>query len=228
MFLLLLTWQCAIPVFDGLFDGEDNDDILQLLFVFAHWHGLAKLRMHTDPTLALFDEATSLLGLKFRCFVNHTCGRFNTCELQCKANACARRAAKKPTTSLVLPSSQAELAMQGVETPTLAVTQAATTEYHPSSTTSAPVPGMQKISAGPSTEPLRGVGLDSPGFSLPVEASPSEPGVITARRTKTFNLDTYKYHSLGDYAEHIRQYGTTDSYSTEPVRHSHLTGFVTG
>jgi hypothetical protein len=54
--------QCAIPVFDGLFDGEDNDEILQLLFVFAHWHGLAKLRMHTDQTLALLDEATALLG----------------------------------------------------------------------------------------------------------------------------------------------------------------------
>jgi hypothetical protein len=106
-------------VFDGLFDGEDNDDILQLLFVFAHWHGLAKLRMHTDQMLALFDEATTLLGVKFRHFVNHTCGKFNTCELQRKANARARRAAKKSTTSSVVPSDQVELAMQGVETPTL-------------------------------------------------------------------------------------------------------------
>jgi hypothetical protein len=92
---------------------------------------------------------------------------------------------------------------------------------------SAPVPGMQQISAGPSTELLRGVGLDSPAFSPPVAASDSEPDAITARRTKTFNLDTYKYHSLGDYVEHIRQYGTTDSYSTEPVRCLHLARFVT-
>lgn len=32
------------------------------------------------------------------------------------------------------------------------------------------------------------------------------------------NLDTYKIHSLGDYVEAIRQYGTTDSYSTELVK----------
>lgn len=34
---------------------------------------------------------------------------------------------------------------------------------------------------------------------------------------KSFNLATYKVHSLGDYVETIRMYGTTDSYSTEPV-----------
>lgn len=37
------------------------------------------------------------------------------------------------------------------------------------------------------------------------------------RRKKTFNYRTYKYHSLGDYADTIRHLGTTDSYSTEPV-----------
>lgn len=37
------------------------------------------------------------------------------------------------------------------------------------------------------------------------------------RRPKKFNLQTYKYHSLGDYPDTIRQYGTSDSYSTEPV-----------
>ena len=36
--------------------------------------------------------------------------------------------------------------------------------------------------------------------------------------TKTFNLSTYKGHSYGDYAKTIREYGTMDSYSTEPVR----------
>lgn len=38
-------------------------------------------------------------------------------------------------------------------------------------------------------------------------------------RQKKFNLHTYKHHSLGDYPKTIRQYGTTDSYSTEPVSH---------
>jgi hypothetical protein len=34
---------------------------------------------------------------------------------------------------------------------------------------------------------------------------------------KTLNTQTYKYHALADYAEHIRQFGTVDSYSTERV-----------
>lgn len=34
---------------------------------------------------------------------------------------------------------------------------------------------------------------------------------------KTLNVDTFKHHSLGDYPRMIRIYGTTDSYSTEPV-----------
>ena len=33
----------------------------------------------------------------------------------------------------------------------------------------------------------------------------------------TLNLNTYKFHSLGDYPEAIRQFGTTDSYSTQLV-----------
>lgn len=36
-------------------------------------------------------------------------------------------------------------------------------------------------------------------------------------RPKKFNLQIYKYHALGDYPDTIRRYGTTDSYSTEPV-----------
>lgn len=34
---------------------------------------------------------------------------------------------------------------------------------------------------------------------------------------KTFNLGTYKYHSLDDYTLAIRRFGTTDSYSTTIV-----------
>lgn len=41
--------------------------------------------------------------------------------------------------------------------------------------------------------------------------------VATERKRKFFNLNTYKNHSVGDYVRTIRMYGTTDSYSTEPV-----------
>jgi hypothetical protein len=37
------------------------------------------------------------------------------------------------------------------------------------------------------------------------------------RQKKTFNINTYKHHALGDYVEAIQTYGTCDSYSTEPV-----------
>jgi hypothetical protein len=36
-------------------------------------------------------------------------------------------------------------------------------------------------------------------------------------KPRSFNLNTYKIHALGDYVETIKTYGTTDSYSTEPV-----------
>jgi hypothetical protein len=39
-------------------------------------------------------------------------------------------------------------------------------------------------------------------------------------KAKNFNLSTYKWHALGDYANAIRRYGTTDSYSTQTVSHS--------
>ena len=49
-------------------------------------------------------------------------------------------------------------------------------------------------------------------------------------RQKIFNLDTYKYHSLGNYTSTIHRFGTTNSYSTTTVCglfctnivHSHL------
>jgi hypothetical protein len=37
------------------------------------------------------------------------------------------------------------------------------------------------------------------------------------RKPKHLNLKTYKFHALGDYVSAIRTYGTTDSYSTQPV-----------
>ena len=42
---------------------------------------------------------------------------------------------------------------------------------------------------------------------------------------KNFNLNIYKYHSLGDYIATIRRLGTTDSYNTTMVYvlYSHCT-----
>lgn len=47
-------------------------------------------------------------------------------------------------------------------------------------------------------------------------------------RPKKLNLNTYKFHALGDYVATIRLFGTTDSYSTQLVGSisSHITMFI--
>lgn len=45
-------------------------------------------------------------------------------------------------------------------------------------------------------------------------AAPTSAG---GKRPKTFNLNTFKLHSLGDYVTTIKMFGTTDSYNTQIV-----------
>ena len=40
---------------------------------------------------------------------------------------------------------------------------------------------------------------------------------VGTQRPKTFSLDTFKFHSLGDYAATIPEVGTTDSITTRTV-----------
>ena len=72
---------------------------MRLLFVCAHWHGLAKLRLHTDHTLKIFEEVTVSLGEQFRSFVNTTCPDFDTRELQREVDARRRREIKQSDTT---------------------------------------------------------------------------------------------------------------------------------
>lgn len=48
---------------------------------------------------------------------------------------------------------------------------------------------------------------------LPREAGTRKGGATK----KVLNLNTYKFHALGDYVATIRLFGTTDSYSTQLV-----------
>jgi len=41
--------------------------------------------------------------------------------------------------------------------------------------------------------------------------------VPSGPKHKKLNRKTYKYHALGDYPDTIRQFGITDSFSTQPV-----------
>ncbi|KAH6901548.1 hypothetical protein BKA70DRAFT_1108581 [Coprinopsis sp. MPI-PUGE-AT-0042] len=56
------------------------------------------------------------------------------------------------------------------------------------------------------------------GNSNPPPLDPQAAAHPSGRLSKTFNLNTYKYHAVADYASTIRSFGTTDSYSSERVR----------
>ncbi|KAI0083358.1 hypothetical protein BDY19DRAFT_858286, partial [Irpex rosettiformis] len=51
------------------------------------------------------------------------------------------------------------------------------------------------------------------------QASPSNVTMPSGAvpRVKTFNLNTYKLHALGDYVETIKTFGPSDNYSTQTV-----------
>ncbi|KAF8835853.1 hypothetical protein BDN67DRAFT_992306 [Paxillus ammoniavirescens] len=130
--------QCAILVFAGLFPGPHHSQILKLMFLLGHWHGLAKLQMHTDETLNILESITKNLGDELHKFVSETCPAFSAKELRQSGGAVAQA--------------------QG-----------------------------------------------------------------NNRCQKVLNLRTYKLHALGDYAAQIKQYRTTDSYSTQPGELEHRT-----
>ncbi|KIJ51118.1 hypothetical protein M422DRAFT_245106, partial [Sphaerobolus stellatus SS14] len=73
--------QCSLPVFEGLFDEPHATNIKTMLFCLSEWHALAKLRLHTEPTLKRLEEATSKLGITIRRFAAITCAQFDTEEL---------------------------------------------------------------------------------------------------------------------------------------------------
>ena len=148
---------------------QDNS-VLQLIFHLAHWHGLAKLRLHSDLSLNLLDTETTCLGEQLRCFKDKVCPAFETRELKREADSRRQKATKK---QFPIP-----------------VTTTRCTK-----STARPAPIIPEV--------------DQP------RAVPDD------RAWKAFSLDTYKVHALGDYPQTIRRYGTTDSYSTEPVSSTH-------
>jgi hypothetical protein len=70
------------PFLMAFCQSPHNTYVLMVLFDLAHWHGLAKLRMHTDPTLSLFSHVTTCLGTSLHVFKEKTCGPHPTRELE--------------------------------------------------------------------------------------------------------------------------------------------------
>ena len=91
--------QCAIPVFEGLLPEPHNTRVLKLLFHLAHWHGLAKLRMHMEATLELLSQATIALSNGMHKFQAKTCSAFATHKLERERAAQIRRQEKKMATT---------------------------------------------------------------------------------------------------------------------------------
>lgn len=65
---------------EGLLPEPHNTTVLDLVFLLATWHALAKLGIHTDTSLCLLDIATTALGSGLRYFVGITCQNFKTVE----------------------------------------------------------------------------------------------------------------------------------------------------
>ncbi|KAG6906099.1 hypothetical protein DXG01_015940 [Tephrocybe rancida] len=85
--------QCAIPTFEGLLPEPHNTILIKLLFELATWHGLAKLKMHTDSTLQDLDSSLTRLGNDLRHFKKVTCANYVTRELPGEVAARGRRSA---------------------------------------------------------------------------------------------------------------------------------------
>ena len=58
--------QCIIPCIEGLFPEPHNTSVIELLFIFATWHALTKLHVHTDTSLRLLNTATTALRSRLR------------------------------------------------------------------------------------------------------------------------------------------------------------------
>ncbi|KJA13591.1 hypothetical protein HYPSUDRAFT_151446 [Hypholoma sublateritium FD-334 SS-4] len=84
--------QCSMPVFEGLLPDEHNQNLMDLLFILAHWHALAKLRQHTELSLDILESVTIQLGQSLRDFEAKTCSAYDTRELKREETARRRHA----------------------------------------------------------------------------------------------------------------------------------------
>ena len=57
----------------------------------------------------------------------------------------------------------------------------------------------------------------NPTNPIPLAPAPSTATPSAGTKKKLFNLILIKLHALGDYVKTIKKFGTTDSYSTQPV-----------
>ena len=71
--------------------------IIDLIYLLATWHALAKLSVHTDTSLHLLDTTTTTLGAGLRHFVGVICPKFNTVETNSEYSKRYRRGSARAT-----------------------------------------------------------------------------------------------------------------------------------
>ena len=177
--------------------------------------------MHTDQTLDIFDKETVLIGAEFQAFASKTCPVFETKELARETAARHRRQQKKAQDK----GSRPAPLTSDSNRQSLQETQKGDNVPIPLASDSNGLgqpPQTQKGDNVPTQ-----VTSDSDGQSQWMAPNkdnipPQEQTQQTASqpRLKKFSLLSYKYHSLSDYPDTIHRFGTTDSYSTEPVSNS--------
>ncbi|KAG9079804.1 hypothetical protein FRC06_007449 [Ceratobasidium sp. 370] len=74
------TLQCCGPCFERLFPSDDDAVIQDLIFVMAHWHTLAKLRVHTATTIDMLRTQTTILARRLRHFEANIAPRYTVVE----------------------------------------------------------------------------------------------------------------------------------------------------
>ena len=75
---------------------QKHDRIIgKLLFELATWHGLAKLRLHTESTLNGLENSATRLGNLLRIFKTDVCKSYATRDLPSEEAARGRRQAAK-------------------------------------------------------------------------------------------------------------------------------------
>ena len=84
-----------MTAFEGLIPDNHDGRVQDLIFTFAHCHSLAKLKLHTDDTLAILDEWTVILGTQSCLFVTKTCDVYETCKLKWEYQARKRNEDRK-------------------------------------------------------------------------------------------------------------------------------------
>jgi hypothetical protein len=214
---------------------------LRLLYTAAHWHALAKLRLHNDFTLDILDSETRSFGQELRDFNHKTCPAFTTRELPREYAARIRRNTKKPTAAGRAPRHEREgvddLAGGIVPTPQFSHTPESARTQADAGNMIVPLAIIPTHIRDPFIQSTAFLGQPYSEIQIS-QVHPSATAGITgtappdhrtggvsnavrptneSRQLKSLNLNTYKIHALGDYVSAIRTYGTTDSYSTETV-----------